>query len=192
MRSQSHSNETLIFTLCRHVNAWRKAEGWSRETVVQSIIDVHESSGADGLTGIHFEAGNRDQFTRMKTNADRVYRWLDDQGKDNNLLPANFIASILNAMPADRRLHCVNDILRNCDLAVHAICDEGVQLNPVHILQASMKETGEAHQAIANLINGASMDVLETTQREITEAIDALRRGLSAVNTAMAQQAKEI
>lgn len=39
MRSESH---TLISTLLGVVNQWRRREGWSRETVVQHIVEAHE------------------------------------------------------------------------------------------------------------------------------------------------------
>lgn len=39
MRNESH---TLISTLLGVVNQWRRREGWSRETVVQHIVEAHE------------------------------------------------------------------------------------------------------------------------------------------------------
>lgn len=40
----------------------------------------------------------------MKVNADRVFRWLDDGTKDTNLVPANFVPSILAALPTDLKV----------------------------------------------------------------------------------------
>lgn len=48
MRNESH---TLISTLLGVVNQWRRREGWSRETVVQHIVEAHER--------IQGEPGNR-------------------------------------------------------------------------------------------------------------------------------------
>lgn len=187
MRNQSHiKQETQIGILQRHVQAWRHAEGWSRESVVQAIVEAH--AGTEFITNITFESANgRDAFTVAKTNADRVYRWLDDTSKDKNLLPANFIPSILRALPLDRRIHCANELLAAADLASHAIVDDGTELDVAHILQVCLKESSEAHQSIAKLIHGATHEKLLSAQREITEAIDALRTAQSAVGSAIAQ-----
>lgn len=174
MRNESHA--TLIGILLGHVNAWRKREGWSRETVVQCIVEAHERIGGPGATDIRFDSCMPDQFQRMKNNADRVFRWLDDQTKDTNLLPANFLPSILAAMPADQRQHCADDVLRVCGLATRSLQEAGHQaLDAVHMLQSCMKEGAEANQAMAALIDGASEQELQDAQREITEAIEALQ-----------------
>lgn len=110
MRDVSH--KTWIAIVLDHVNAWRKANGWSRETVVQLIVEAHERTNGPVVTGIKFEPHTADTFERWKVNADRVFRWLDDSSKDTNLLPTNFIPSILSAMPMDVRLHCMDDLLR--------------------------------------------------------------------------------
>src|SRR5471030_1880418 len=101
MRNESH--QTFIGTMRDHVIAWRKREGWSRESVVAAIVDAHELTEGPATTGIAFDPTTRDVFERQKVNADRVFRWLDDEGKDTNLLPANFIHSIWAAMPIDVR-----------------------------------------------------------------------------------------
>lgn len=83
MRSESH---TLISTLLGVVNQWRRREGWSRETVVQQIVEAHERIQGALVTGIVFDPPTRDTTERMKVNADRVFRWLDDGTKDTNLV----------------------------------------------------------------------------------------------------------
>ncbi|MBN0437935.1 hypothetical protein JTM67_36255, partial [Pseudomonas aeruginosa] len=84
MRNESH---TLISTLLGVVNQWRRREGWSRETVVQHIVEAHERIQGALVTGIVFDPPTRDATERMKVNADRVFRWLDDGTKDTNLVP---------------------------------------------------------------------------------------------------------
>lgn len=187
MRNVSHKlDETLIAIVLRHVNAWRKLNGWSRETVVRAIVEAHELSNADALTGISFESGSRDEFTRQKANADRVYRWLDDQTKDNNLLNPNFLPSILAAMPMEIRKACAADILRDVDIAVHELVGESGHLDPLHLLQVCMKESAEANQAIAELVECGDLSVLENTHREVSEAIDALTKARGSIASAMA------
>lgn len=174
MRHESH--HTLIGVLLGHVNGWRKREGWSRETVVQCIVEAHERMNGPAATDIRFDSCMPDQFQRMKNNADRVFRWLDDQTKDTNLLPANFLPSILAAMPIDLRQHCADDILRGCDLATRAMTHGEAQvLDAVNMLQTCMKEGAEANQAMASLIDGATEQELQDAQREITRLSRRLR-----------------
>ncbi len=124
MRIESH--RTLIGILRGHVAEWRRAAGLSIASAVDVVVKAHELSGGPGTTGIRFDA-HTDEFQRVKNNSDRVMRWLDDETKDSNFLPANFVFSILAGMPDDARVHCLNDMLRRFGLCVRAIesQDEG-------------------------------------------------------------------
>ena len=83
MRDVSH--KTWIAIVLDHVNAWRKANGWSRETVVQMIVEAHDRMNGQVVTGIKFEPHTADTFERWKVNADRVFRWLDDSSKERRV-----------------------------------------------------------------------------------------------------------
>lgn len=184
MRHESH--ETPIATLLRYVNVWRKREGWSRETVVQCIVEAHERIKGPVATGIRFETCITDQFQRMKNNADRIFRWLDDSAKDTNLLPANFLPSLLAAMPQDLRQHCADDLLRSCSMSTQIIQTEaGGPLRVVDLLQSCLKEGAEANQALARLVDGATEQELLDAQREVTEALEALQRARSDIQIAL-------
>ena len=124
MRNESH--KTLIGILREHVADWRRAAGLSSASAIDIIVAAHAHVGGPAVTGIRFDA-HTDEFQRMKNNSDRVLRWLDDETKDTNFLPANFVFSILAGMPDDARVHCLNDMLRRFGLCVRAIesQDEG-------------------------------------------------------------------
>jgi hypothetical protein len=186
MRTESH---TMIGTIRHHVIAWRTREGWSRETVVQAIVEAHERIGAAQLTGIVFDPTTRDTFERMKVNADRVFRWLDDQGKDNNLLPANFIQSIWAAMPIDVRLHCIGDCVRPVGASVHGI-KEAVNgdFDPLSHLQCLIKETSEAQQALLGAKPGSGVAALVAARKEIGDVIELAGKTGRELDTAIARQ----
>ena len=145
MRDVSH--KTWIAIVLDHVNAWRKANGWSRETVVQMIVEAHDRLNGQVVTGIKFEPHTADTFERWKVNADRVFRWLDDSSKDTNLLPTNFIPSILSAMPMDVRLHCMDDLLRGVGIAARPI-DEQVKdgIDAVGMLRTIISRSATAQR----------------------------------------------
>lgn len=186
MRNESH--KTWISVLLEHVNAWRKRSGWSRESVVQAIVEAHERIDGPTNTGIRFEPQTLDTFERQKVNADRVFRWLDDATKDNNLLPANFIPSILSAMPLDVRLHCLDDLLRPLGIAGRPVGESEIGgLNAVVLLRSMLKENAEAQQAVAELVDGATREELLNAQRELTESHEATQHALAAVEAALTE-----
>lgn len=189
MQPKSHNTaadqSTWIATIRDTVEAWRKRNEWSRETVAQMIVDVHEQRGAHRVSGIVFDPPTRDTFKRVKVNADRIFRWLDDVTKDNNHLPTNFIPSILAALPDDLRMHLVNDLLRTNGLACRQTATE-TEVSPITILlRAMMVETAQADQAVAALLDGVEPGELETAQREIVEAITVLVRAQDRVESMM-------
>lgn len=186
MRHEAHSNKTFIGIIKAHVIEWRKREGWSRETVVQVIVETHEKLNGPANTGIRFEPNTNDAFERQKVNADRVFRWLDDETKDNNLLPVNFVQSIMAAMPMDIRMHCADELLR--PLGLHAGCieknDNGVLNATTHLVKIA-RETSEAQGAVASLIDGATPAELQQADRELAEAEEAIRAARADVRQHM-------
>lgn len=183
MRNDSH--KTMIGTIKTAVVEWRKREGWSRETVVQEIVDAHERLDGPAVADIRFEPNTRDAFQRQKVNADRVFRWLDDEGKDTNLLPANFVPSILAALPIDLKLQCVGEILRPLGLDVRSSeSQESPAFDPLAHASSIIKEGAEAAQAILKVAPGASQDAVDLACKELAdvrqsafEAERALRAG---------------
>jgi hypothetical protein len=182
MRNESH--KTLIGTIRTAVTEWRKREGWSRETVVQVIVDAHGQIDGPAVTDIRFEPNTRDVFQIQKVNADRVFRWLDDEGKDTNLLPANFLQSILSALPMDLRMQVVGDLLRPLGLEVHSSEKrEAPVFNRLAHASSIIKESAEASTALLSVGPGASAAVVETACKEladIREAVFEAERALRA------------
>lgn len=180
---------TLISSVLNYVNLWRKSRSWSRETVVQAIVETHEKINGPTVTDIRFEGSHPDAFMRQKTNADRVFRWLDDSTKDTNLLPANFLPSILAAMPADIRIRCVNEMFQSADLTVRAISRSLEETEDFsRLLPSLLKESGEANVAVANLLDGATSEELAIARKELTESIEMQKSALEVVETVHARQ----
>ncbi len=165
------SQKTLIGLVREHVNACRKALGWSREAVADVIVEAHERIGGIGTTGIRFEPKTTDTFERAKVNADRIFRWLDDDTKDTNLLPANFLPSILAGLPVEDRITLVNNILAPLGLTVRRLDGDTHQAQSAtkHLVSIA-KEVAEAQSAVANLIDGATLSELQRAERELAEA----------------------
>lgn len=191
MRHESH--KSLIAILRDHTSAWRKSLDWSRETMVDAIVKAHEALNGPAVTGIRFEPPTGDTFARMKANADRMSRWLDDESKDNNLLPANFMPSVLAAMPHDRRRHCADDLLRPLNLAVRTLATDGAENLCVGQLAKVLREQAEASAALAALLDGqATRDELIQAHRETSESIVALRQARATVERQMAAAGMQI
>lgn len=189
MRNHSHEQSTLIGVIREHVVAWRRRERWSRESVVQVIVEEHAKAGFDDLTGIKFDPNTTDTVERMKVNADRVFRWLDDEGKDSNLLPANFIPSILAAMPLDLRMRCVDHILRPLGLAVTGRVDAGDQsLDALAHLGSLIKEGSEAQSALVRVAEGGDANDMERARAELLDVASATARAINGIDAAMAKK----
>lgn len=189
MQHESHGlnadKATWIATIRDAVEVWRKANGWSRESAADRIVAVHDMRGGHRVTGIEFNPPTRDTFERVKVNADRIFRWLDDVTKDSTLLPTNFIPSVLAALPSDIRMHLVDDLLRSNDLACRQTLTAS-DASPITILLRSMMvETAQADQAVAALLDGVDPGELETAQREIADAIAVLVRAQNRVESMM-------
>lgn len=185
MRNKSHNS--LISIVRSHVSEWRKEKGWSRETVVAEIVAAHERIGGEAASGIRFEPNTLDTFERMKVNADRVFRWLDDESKDTNLLPSNFLPSILEAMPHMIRRHCLDEILRPLGLGVRTLEAVGSQAVCVGQMTNLLREQAEAAAATAELLDGnATSDELERAHRELSESIVTTRNVRASIESQLA------
>lgn len=174
MRNKSH--KTLIGRVLDHVTSCRKAVGWSREAMAETIVEAHGSIGGPEATGIRFDPPTTDAFERAKVNADRIFRWLDDGSKDTNLLPVNFLPSILAALPMEDRISLVNEILGPVGLVVRRLAAEGGEhLTATRHLVTISKEVAEAQSAVANLIDGATVPELQNAERELADAERAIQ-----------------
>lgn len=158
MRNESH---TWIGTIRNHLEAWRKAHGWSRETMVMQIVEAHVRIGGPAATGIVFDPDTRDAFERAKVNADRVYRWLDDATKDSTLLPMNFMPAILHALPMERRVALVNDMLLGAGMVTRALPATDSSDSTVSLFKSLVSSGSNANQAMADLLDGVDPGELE-------------------------------
>lgn len=182
MRNGSH---TVVAIMRLAINTWRRRESWSRETVTQHVVYAFEAADGDRITGLRFDPDTRDAYERTKVNADRLFRWLDDESKENNLLPASMLPFILAALPMDLRIQAAAELLQPAGLAVHVLGDaEGVEL--IDALQHVAKESGEATSALAGLVDGVEAGELEHVAAELTQAISAQQQALRLVESRIA------
>ncbi|MCM1512001.1 MAG: toxin YdaT domain-containing protein [Oxalobacter formigenes] len=183
MRHESH--KTLIAVLLEQVNAWRKSQAFSRETAAQAIVEAHEATGGPALTGIRFDKSNPDAFARQKAAADRIFRWLDDASKDSNLLPANFIPSILAALPVAYRVAALNELLRPFLLVAWPMDTDGGALDAPLMLKTLVKEQSEATGAVADLVDGVTREELLRASKELSDAISTASTMRAAIEKAL-------
>lgn len=176
MRSNPHNpTKTRIAMYRECVEEMRKREGWSRETVCQMIVEAHERIGGPATTGIRFEPPTTDAYERQKVNAERIFRWLDDVTKDKNLLPANFEASIEEAMPIDIYLK-----FENMRLARKGVELRLIEVAPCPVLDVAphlrslVKEAAEATTSLLCIGPDASVDQLKSSCQELQDVQDSV------------------
>lgn len=182
LNMQSQSHKTTIAILLEAIERWRKSNGWSRETVIDEVVTAHVKAGFDVPTGIVFDPNTKDTYSRMKVNADRVYRWLDDYSTDKNLLPANFINSLLLALPMDLRIATANQLTMPIGLSCTSLNTDGSN-NTFELLQSIIQESAEAQQSIVALLDGETAEELHAAHKEISEAIAKLEQAKNMVET---------
>lgn len=188
MQSTPH---TSISILKNHVEKWRKQNQYSRETAAAYIVEAHEALGFDMTTGIRFDPHIKDAYERMKVNSARIYRWLDDVTTDRNLLPANFMISVLAALPLDLRVACFSEMFC-CVGVVASASDSSVEeeLEVNRHLPGMMKETHEALQSVVQLTSGLDEKNLLNAHQEVGEAIHTMTRFQKLVKRAIAVRSK--
>lgn len=179
MVMQRATHPTPITILRDHIEAWRRENRWSRETVADQIVKAHEAMGGPDLTGIKFEPLTTDTFERMRVNADRIFRWLDDTTKDRNLLPFNFVWAILLAMPVDRRVLCANDLLRPAELTAgeqDVAVDMPTAREIAESFRAVVDHGAQATVAVSQLLDGVHAGEAEQAEAKLGLAAATLQR----------------
>ncbi len=184
IRSLSHK-PSWISEIANAVEAWRRSQGWSRETVCQAIVEAHERIGGPESTGIRFDSPSPDIVQRQKNNADRIYRWLDDVSKDNNLLTANFIPSILAALPADRVVRLVNRLLLGNSLGAHPLAVDDSE-NTFGVIGQSIKQAGAHTSALVDLMDGIDPGELEAAHAALTANIERATQARRKIESKLA------
>lgn len=137
------------------------------------------------MTGIRFDKSNPDAFARQKAAADRIFRWLDDASKDSNLLPANFIPSILTALPVTFRISALDEILRPFGLAAWPMDIGGGALDAPAMLKTLIKEQGEAAVAVSELVDGVTREELIRASKELADVIAAASTQRAVIEKAL-------
>lgn len=184
MRNASH--KTFTGALREAIEGWRKESGWSRETVVMQIVEMHERLDAHTLTGIQFDPPTRDTFERAKVNADRVFRWLDDVTKDTNHCPPNFIPSILATLPMERRLALVNVLLTPLGITCRAMAPAiAIDDNTMMLFKELVATSSEANTRVADLLDGIDPGELEGAHSALCNAMRSISTLLTATEKKM-------
>lgn len=181
-----HKENSVIGIIRRHIEAWRKENQWSRETVAGEVMKSHAAINGTVNSGIELES-KADTFETLKINAQRIYRWLDDVTKDINLMPLNFLPTILATMPHRIRIRCVNEILLPLDLTCRPILRVAKNKVDVTHLQELIRESSEAQQAVVELMDGATREELIKAHNELQQAIDVSTKILHMVESSISE-----
>ena len=169
MQSKLH-RKSWVSIVAYYVDVWKTSNKWSRETTAEAIVIAYNRTYSNGLPGIKEFSQASDLFRRLSTDACCIFRWLDDITKDRNLLEANFLPVILEAMPEDIRLNCINDLLRPMNVVSQSISAEPVtDTFTLSSVKNLIKEGSDACQAVADLVDGETYDELVKAQQELIE-----------------------
>jgi hypothetical protein len=195
MQQPTHT-KTAISIVRDHIEDWRRENRWSRETAADMIVQAHIRIGGPRLTGIEFDPPTRDTFERMRVNADRVWRWLDDSSKDKNLLPLNFLWSVIAALPPNRRLHLVDALLAPVGLVSHELigiepgAPEGDRSVVMHF-SAVVEHSAAANVAMSKMVDGIDPGEPEAAAKKLSIAAATIQRARGFVARVLHRRAKQ-
>jgi len=185
MVMQRATHPSPIAIVSDHVEAWRRENRWSRETVADLIVQAHIRIGGPIFTGIAFAPPTTDTFERMRVNADRLFRWLDDRSKDKNLLPFNMVLSVLAGLPEERRVLLLNDLLAPLALHVEAGLDDDAEVTHAELVetfQAIVDHSAQSTVATSQLLDGVHSGEAEQAEKKLGLLASTVKkaRGLMA------------
>lgn len=187
MRSMPRvSHKTMIGALRDALTELRQRNRWSRESMADEVIRAYRDGGWDVVVGLEFQdtrPGTRDLARAMDTNADRIWRWLDDQTKSTTLLPANLIPALIHVLPADLRLRVLTEVFGDAGVVFSLPTGPAVQCSHAELMAESAKESGEGLAAFALLAEQGDLDALRRAEVEIVEAVAAMQKSLDFVRT---------
>lgn len=190
-KSLISTHKTWIGTLSDYVDHWRRTTGMSREAVAEMIISKYQDINKSSLPGVKDFANDKSNdidknYEARRVNADRVFRWLDDKSKDSTLLPTNFIPTVLLALPDDLRIRCANDLLRHIGMVAQEIVVEDSSSDALTHFRSIIKESADAELALAELLDGETVEELIAVQQEINELELATSKAKSFVSAKLA------
>lgn len=174
------------------LDGWRKIHGWSQSTVVAEVVAAHKAIDAERSTEIVFEEERRgrDLTHCQRINMQKVYRWLesDDDGPGN--MPANFLPSVLAALPVDLRIQLANDILAPCGLAVRPLnaAEEG-GFDPMEHLGRFLVEFPEAKQAVMKMGSCSSHETARAAMKELDDVLRVAKEARDGIEAKIASSA---
>lgn len=190
MRSVSHRSP--IAAIKAALTEWRNTHGWSRETVVDEVVAAHKRIGAERRTGVQF-SDHHDPATRQKTNADRVYRWLDDDDNDRNLLSVNMLPSVLAGMPADVALATLNEILAPAGFVARPVGAASTDdVNAHELVQEIMRVNHRTEAAAGDLLDGIDPGELPRLHNSLLDEITVKKTIASRVEATMRRTGESV
>ena len=176
------------------IDGWRRGLQLSQSKIVARVVEAHKAIDGERVTEILFEEerSGRDLTHCQKINMQKVYRWLgaNDHNEDGpGNMPANFLPSVLAALPMDLRIQLANDILAPCGLVAHsATISSEDAFDPSQHVVTMLKELPEAKKAAFDLTRCGSDEALKRAHIEGIEAKQALAAFIDSVEGEMAKR----
>lgn len=194
MFMQRATHPSAITIVSDHIEAWRRDNRWSRETVADFVVQAHDRIGGPEITGIRFEPPTTDAFERMRVNADRLFRWLDDRSKDKNTLSLNMLWPILEALPIDRRVLLLNDLFQPVGIAVRGTIESDEEVTPAEIaahFRDLVDHSSHATIAAAALLDGVHDGEAEHAEVKLGLAAATIQRARTLVGRILKRRKKK-
>ncbi|OHX20494.1 hypothetical protein BI344_08505 [Chromobacterium sphagni] len=187
MRHSSH--KTPIAVIRDYVDLWRKQEGLSRQAAAARMVETYLVMGFERVWPIDFMVEG-DAYQVLKANSDRIWRWLDDQMKEKNLLNCNAMPVVLMTLPLSIRLQCLTELLAPLGMVPAQLLMHEPTGSHAALMMVATKETGLGLSAFAALAEDMTREQLTRARAGLSESISANAELLRFVDCALAQPAE--
>lgn len=202
------SHETFIDCLKRHLKAWKlrgpsgdgKEGAYSDQTICDEIVKTFERLGGSLKTGMRFSSTSKDEFNRLKANAVRISRMMNDEVETDEQFTSdslfNLLPYITAAMPRDLSHSFWLEYQAVAGFAPQSLDDAGDGELTIRDLSLVIKADSDSHQAFAAVLQNpndaaALAEARKTLRMAIAEkvrrskTIEALIRVRAATGAAI-------
>lgn len=195
------SHETFVDCLKRHLKAWKlrgpsgdgKEGAYSDQAICDEIVKTFERLGGGLKTGMRFSSTSKDEFNRLKANAVRISRMMNDEVETDEQFTSDSLTNLLPyitaAMPRDLAASFLVEYLMPANFIPHEMEDGGDGEFSISTYVRIIKSDSETHAAFANMIDNPDVESLKATRKSLRTSIAEKIRASRTIETMLRAKA---
>ncbi|WP_141111126.1 hypothetical protein [Chromobacterium haemolyticum] len=186
-------HKTPIRILRDAFTTYRQRSEKSWEAVAEEFVERFDAMGLAHVLPFEFQrpGAGKDTARVMRTNGQRLNRWLEVETKATSQLPVELMQVALQVLPVDLRLLAMTEIARPVGLDVALSKTQEASSSHVELLTSLIKETGEGLTAFSMTVERPTLERLESALIELRESEAAHQEAIAAVLGCIAEETEK-